>query len=628
MSQSYADFLESKRIAAKPVGFDPVRPFPAMIKPFQAECTRRALVRGRSALFAGTGLGKSLVELTWLDQCMDHTGKPGILLTPLAVARQFEREAVKFGIPGVKACRYPADAGDARIIVTNYERLGHFDATTYGQIGIDESSIVKAFEGSLRKEITAFARHISCRLAATATPAPNDLIELTNHAELLDILTGKEIIALFFTQDGNTVNKWRLKGHAREAFWRWLATWVTALRSPSDLGFSDDGYVLPELRIREHVADAPILPGFLFPIDARTLQERRQARRASLPSRIDHAVEIVNGKPDDHWVCWCDLNDEADTLEKLIPNSVQVAGRDSYEWKEAAIEWFLGNICLCGMKKTGKVFPARPEGRDCTCGHKTGRRVLISKSSIFGFGLNLQCCHNMIFVGVSDSFEQQYQAIRRCWRFAQEFPVDVHLIASDAEGAVMDNLKRKERQSDEMFAQLVRHMGAATDGGTNHGQVGLLSIAADRDPGLAQIGGDFVSGDIVLGTKVLDQHVGREFTAYCGDNIDVIQGLPEGSIDLSVTSVPFPLMYAYSDSDRDMGNCKSIAEMLEHIRHMLGARSSRRPRRGDRSRFTAPTSTPSSTADGYIGRFDFRGDLIRETVPGDGMVLRNRDMFR
>ncbi len=298
---------------------------------------------------------------------------------------------------------------------------------------VHNSSILKSFNGSTRKQLTEFASTIHYRLAATATPAPNDLIELTNHAEFLGVMTGKEIIACFFTQDGNSATKFRLKKHAEPAFWAWLATWTTALRKPSDLGFDDAGYVLPELIIKDHIIASKPLPGQMFVMEAQGLAERRKARRFSLADRVQIAADISAAEPDEPWLIWCDLNDEAEALTKLIPGSVECRGTDDPDDKEAKLTAFA-------------------DGR---------LRVLVTKPSIAGWGLNFQHCARTIFVGLSDSFEQQYQAIRRFWRFGQDRPVHVYLIASEAEGSVLANLRRKETQANEMYSQLVGHMKAA-----------------------------------------------------------------------------------------------------------------------------------------------------------------------
>jgi len=294
---------------------------------------------------------------------------------------------------------------------------------------VHNSSILKGFDGKTRKLIGDFASGIHYRLACTATPAPNDLIELTNHAEFLNIMSGKEIIALFFTQDGNTTHKWRLKGHAREEFWRWMASWSVAVRRPSDLGYEDGAFVLPDLRMVPHVVPSQVTTGTLFAVDALTLQERQQARRDSIDERVRQTADLVNGSGEP-WIVWCDLNRESQELKRAIPGAVEITGSDTPEHKEQALIDFID----------GRV------------------RVLVTKPSIAGFGVNLQHCARMAFVGLSDSYEQQYQAIRRCWRFGQMRPVEVHVITAEAEGAVVQNIRRKEEQAAVMMASIVRHM--------------------------------------------------------------------------------------------------------------------------------------------------------------------------
>ncbi len=421
----YSEFLESKRIVVTPVGVDvPASSINPMLYEFQRDIVAWALRRGRAAMFCDCGLGKTPMQLEWARHI------PGRVLTlaPLAVAEQTCREGAKFGVQ-VEHQREQRET-DCRIIVTNYERLHHFKPDGFAGIVLDESSILKGFDGSTRKQIQEFAKGIKYRLACTATPAPNDLIELTNHAEFLDVMSGKEIIALFFKQDGNTTHQWRLKGHAREAFWRWLAQWSVAMRKPSDLGFEDGAFALPPLNMHPIIVDGITPDGFLFPIQASTMDERRCARRGSMTARVDRCAELVNADPSATWLVWCDLNAEGEALRKAIPGSVEVKGSDSVEHKETSMRDF----------SLGKI------------------RVLISKPSLCGHGMNWQHCQNVAFVGLSDSYEQFYQAIRRCWRFGQKRPVNCYVITADAEGAVVSNIQRKERQAQEMFDALVREM--------------------------------------------------------------------------------------------------------------------------------------------------------------------------
>jgi hypothetical protein len=294
---------------------------------------------------------------------------------------------------------------------------------------LDESSILKSFDGSTRQLIQEFAKSIKYRLACTATPAPNDLIELTNHAEFLDVMSGKEIIALFFKQDGNTTHAWRLKGHAKDAFWTWMAQWSIAIRRPSDIGYDDGKFKLPELKMHHITVDGKAQDGFLFAIEAQTLQERRGARRASMDDRVNVTAGLVNGNQD-KWLVWCDMNAESQALEKAIDGSVEVTGSDKPEFKEQTLNDFA----------QGKI------------------RVMISKPSIAGFGMNFQICHKVAFVGLSDSYEAFYQAVRRCWRFGQDKAVDCYVVAADTEGAVVSNIERKERQASQMFDEIVKKM--------------------------------------------------------------------------------------------------------------------------------------------------------------------------
>lgn len=427
----YATFLDSKRKVVTDAGFevDPSTLNPALFD-FQKKIIAWAIGKGRAAIFAGTGLGKSAMTLEWARHIYERTGKPVIILAPLAVSRQFEREGGKFHIDApIAVCRSQADVRHG-INITNYEMLEHFTPAGFGGIVTDEASILKNYLGSMRQMITRFAGQIQYRLAATATPAPNDITELINQAEYLGIMTGKEILALWFTQDGNTTHTWRLKGHARQSFWAWLATWAVAVRKPSDLGFDDGAYILPPLHYHQHTVASPHHQHTtLFAMEAQGIQEVREAMRASLPVRVAKTAELVNAS-DEPWIVWGNLNAETEALTAAIPDAVEVRGSDSPYEKEARLMAFID----------GKV------------------RVLVTKPSIAGHGLNLQHCRNIAFVGLSYSWEQYYQAIRRCWRFGQTREVHCHVITSEAEGSVVAAIERKEAQAEEMMAELVRYM--------------------------------------------------------------------------------------------------------------------------------------------------------------------------
>lgn len=432
--QSYRDFLSTKALVDVETGLHGDLMLPDFLFGHQSAITRWALRRGRAAIFAGTGLGKTLMELVWCDRVSRFTQKPVLLLAPLAVAPQHLKEAGRFAIDA-RIVWSGGSFGDAQALtgITNYQKLENFDLSIFGGIALDESSILKNQAGHYRNRLVELAAPIPFRLAATATPAPNDFMELGNHAEFLGIMSYFSMLATFFTHDGSETQKWRLKGHAEEAFWRWMASWAVMLTKPSDLGFSDEGYDLPPLTKRLHrvatdshrTADG----GWsLFPVEAKTLAERRDAGRDSLAQRIAHAVSLT---PSDRpFVWWGNLNAETEGVTKGVDGAVEVRGTDKDTDKEAKLRDF-------------------SEGRI---------RVLVTKPSIAGFGMNWQHCANTGFIGLNDSFEQVYQAIRRFWRFGQQNPVTVDFIAADTEGAVIANLERKEREADRMAQAMVRAM--------------------------------------------------------------------------------------------------------------------------------------------------------------------------
>lgn len=431
-AQDYLDFLARKRIVDPMTGMADCGDLPEILKPHQRDLTRWSLRRGRAAIFAGTGLGKTLCELVWAQQVAAYTGKPVLIFAPLAVAAQHIREAAKFGV-AAKLVKTQADVSGAGVYVTNIQKIEHFDMTLFGGVVIDESSCLKSCDSTYRTLLTDRCKDVAFRLAATATPAPNDFMELGNHAEFLGIMSYTDMLSTFFVHDGGDTAKWRLKGHAEDAFWRWMASWSVMLRKPSDLGYDDTGYDLPPLRQHSHRVDVEYAPnmetGLLFPMEASSLQERISARRASVSERVAMALDIV--PKDGPCIIWCYRNDEQDALEKaLADRCVSVRGSNSDDENERRIvQWLSGE-----------------------------KQIIISKTVMLGFGLNFQHCSRMIFVGLTDSFEQVFQAIRRCWRFGQTKPVDVHFVYSEIEGAVIENLRRKEADAERMADGLIAHM--------------------------------------------------------------------------------------------------------------------------------------------------------------------------
>jgi hypothetical protein len=431
---NYGDFLEAKIHYGAEDGFDPVW-MPDMLFDFQKDLTTWAIRKGRAAIFADCGLGKTFMQLVWAENVARHTGKRVLILTPLAVAFQTVREGEKIGVEVIHR-RDGLKAGD-KIIVTNYERLHYFNPDDYAGVVCDESSILKNFDGATRQAVTDFMRKRPYRLLCTATAAPNDYIELGTSSEALGEFGAQDMLNRFFKKVDKTYSRrqehqgdfYRFRGHAERDFWRWVVSWARAIRRPSDIGFEDDGFNLPKLSVRSHtVKAAKPRNGMLFDIPAVGLDEQRQDLRNTIEERCEMAAELVNSH-DRPAVAWCNLNEEGNRLEKKINGAVEVSGSDTEERKEEVFTGFIrGDI-----------------------------RVLVTKPTIGGFGLNLQhCAHETFFP--SHSYEQYYQAVRRCWRFGQKNPVTVDMITTEGQDNVLKNLQGKAKKADEMFSYLVALM--------------------------------------------------------------------------------------------------------------------------------------------------------------------------
>jgi hypothetical protein len=453
MTSNYADFIGKKTHLTGEFGFDPTF-IPDGAFDFQKSLIQWSVNKGRAAVFADCGLGKTMMQLAWSENVARHTKGRVLLLTPLAVGVQTVREAGRFGMD---AARSMDGKSKAAITVTNYEKLHIFDPSDYVGVCADESSIIKHAKGQTQKDLTRFMVKMPYRSLWTATAAPNDYTELGTSSEALGGLNHSEMLKMFFKQmDQKTtdqyerkianlekagkhfaklsfrvsqaINGWRLKGHAHDHFWRWVCSWARACRKPSDLGFSDNGYDLPELIEREHIVTPSAPPdGWLLTLPAFGLKEERDERRRTLDERCRQAADLVNH--DRPAVIWCHTNDEGDALEKMIPGCVQVSGKSTDEEKESAYSGFAD----------GSV------------------RVLIIKPKIGAWGLNWQHCNHVVTFA-THSYEQYYQAIRRCWRFGQKLPVTVDIIASEGEVRVRENMTRKAEQADLMFSELVFHM--------------------------------------------------------------------------------------------------------------------------------------------------------------------------
>ena len=551
----YEEFLAAKAKTVEPSGFavsdDELNP---ALYGFQKAIVRWGLAKGKAALFLDTGLGKTIQQCEWARHVCRHTGGNVLIVAPLCVSQQTVEEAAKFGIE----VRYVRDQSQVQpgISITNYEMLRHFDASQFVGVVLDESSILKDHTSKTRQMIIDMFSRTPYRLSCTATPSPNDFMELGNQAEFLGVMSAVEMLAMFFVHDGGDTSKWRLKGHGKTRFWEWMASWAICIKSPYDLGFDGSAYVLPELCIHEHVIEAPVLDGQLFVGVAQTLSERRQAKRQSIDDRVRLVADMVN-RSDEEWIVWCHLNDESIALAKAIPDAVEVYGTLDPDEKERRIMRF-------------------------THGEA---RVLISKPSISGFGMNWQHCRNQAFVGLDDSFESYYQAVRRCYRFGQKRPVNVHLVCSEAEGAVKANLERKQAQAEEMTTAMVEHM----------------RIIMQRE----------IRGTVMEKSEFSPAWTeGDGWTLHHNDCVEVVRKLDESSIDYTIFSPPFASLYTYSNSDRDMGNCRDDEEFMRHFRFLI-VEMLRVTKPGRLLSFHCTNLPAMKARDGYIGIKDFRGELIR-----------------
>lgn len=563
--EPYQFFLASKEPRAQAVGLDPGRPSDDLFD-FQQALALWAIRKGRAALFADTGLGKTRMQLEWARQ----VGAPVLIFAPLAVSEQTIAEGQAVGVDVRYAAEQPTEPG---IWITNYERLHRFDPAFWRGVVLDESSILKSVDGKTRTTLLKRWTKVPYRLCATATPAPNDIAELANHAEFLGVMRRPEMLASFFVHDERT---WRLKGHAREPFFRWMASWAMYLRAPSDIGFSDDGFVLPPLTIREerlyidHEPDEVLFPGLAPGIKGRTL-----ARRQSLQARVERAADII-ANSEGQWLVWCGLNDEGRRLASLLEDVVLVEGADKPEDKIARERaWRSGD-----------------------------KRTLISKPSMFGFGMNWQHCHQMLFLGLGDSWEQYYQAIRRCWRFGQKQPVEAIIVLSEAEGRVADNIKRKEDQAKTTAAEVVAAVAEIERAELeNEGQIpGQLPLPEDA--------------------------VGEDWRMLAGDCVARVKEIEDGSVGLSVFSPPFAALYTYSAYSEDMGNCRDYEEFFQHFDYLI-PELLRVTKPGRRACVHVQQVTMTKATHGEIGWFDFRADVVRHFVKAgwvyDGEVCIDKD---
>lgn len=547
----YQSFVQSKAIRTSHHGFAASK-INEMLFPFQRDIVRWACELGRAAIFADTGLGKTAMQAEWARLVCEHSGGNVLILAPLCVAHQTVREGEKFGVK-INYCRNQSAVVQG-VNITNYEMLSHFDLSLFAGVVLDESSILKSYMGKTKRELIEVCQSVNYRLACTATPSPNDHLELGNHAEFLGVMPSNEMIMRFFTNDAMEAGAYRLKNHARAPFWEWVATWAMCISKPSDLGYDDAGYDLPELTINwlaVNVDDLPPAEGELFRTVELNATSLHKEGRITAERRAAEIGRVVNST-DEPFLIWCNTNYEADELAKAIPKGVECRGSDSIDRKEAALDGF-----------SDGVSP-----------------VLITKPSIAGFGMNWQHCANMAFVGLSYSYEDYYQAIRRCWRFGQKKTVNVYVACADSERSIIDTIKKKEARHIEMKQEMVAMIGK------------------------------FNKGRELNSTAYFGSDSGEDWTLHHGDCVEVAKRIEDNSVGFSVYSPPFSNLYIYSDSAYDMGNSASDDEFFAHYGY-LAEQLYRITKPGRLTAIHCKDLPMYKGRDGAAGLKDFPGDIIR-----------------
>lgn len=570
---NYAEFLEQKAPRIEASGTEPM-PLHESLFPFQRAITEWAIRLGRAAIFSDCGTGKARMSLEWAR----HFAGRVLVVAPLGVAYQTIEEGAAVNI-GVHRVLTPGQTKEPGIYITNYERLHKFIGESYDAIVLDESSILKSLDGKTRTMLLREFTHIPRRLCCTATPSPNDVTELANHAEFLGVMSRVEMLATFFVHDsggaGNRIG-WRLKGHAAKAMFEWMAEWAVYVRHPSDIGFENNGFILPPLSIRDEVVQTDWCPaGQLFPTGLGGIGSRSKVRRYTMPARIDRAVQLINDTAG-QWLVWCGLNDEGRGLANALgDNCVLVEGKDTEEKKiDSERRWRAGHV-----------------------------RTMVTKPSIFGFGLNWQHCHNMMFLGLGDSYEQYYQAIRRCWRFGQGSPVDVHIVVSNVEGEIAANVRSKEAEASRMAEGVIESM---------------------REKQTAQLHG----GERKVDEYKTDMAEGDGWRLMLGDSIERMGEVQDGSVALSIYSPPFASLYTYSASTRDIGNCADYEEFFDHFGHLI-PKILKATIPGRRTCVHVQQVSTTKVTHGVIGWRDFRADVVKAYIAAgwvyDGEIVIDKD---
>lgn len=511
---NYDEFIEQKSRKAMAYGFEPYE-ITAPLFDWQKHVASWAVRKGRAALFEECGLGKTLQQLEWASQIERHTWKPVIVLTPLSVANQTQREAVKFGYTA-KVVAEESEIDGPGIYITNYDKLDHFDNVEFGGVVLDESSILKNFKGSTRIALTKRFEATQFRLCCTATPSPNDYTEFGQHADFLGICSFSQMLATYFINDTFNTGDWRLKKHAENVFWEWVSSWAACISKPSDIGFDDEGYNLPALNLNTIIVDVDEVSGRkegeLIRFADLSATTMHQELRMTAQDRVNAVADLANNS-DESWLVWCNTNTESEMLTKAIPDAVEVRGSHTPKYKEKAISDFLDGT----------------------------KRVIISKAGMMGYGLNFQHCRNVAFVGLSYSFEDFYQALRRSYRFGQKREVNAFVIHATTEGPIMKTIKRKMKQHEEMQQQ--------------------MKIAAECFK-------DSETKRMTMKTEI-DKKENDNWTLYHGDCVRVAREIEDHSIDFSVFSPPFADLFTYSNDLQDMGNCEGLEDFTKHFEILI-----------------------------------------------------------
>lgn len=513
-TKDYDSFIKNKIRKAQEYGFEASK-ITAPLFDWQKQVVEWAIKKGRAALFEECGLGKTLQQLEWAHQVSIYAQKPVLILTPLAVAKQTESEALKFGYQA-KVVSDESEITGPGIFITNYDKLDHFDSIEFGGVVLDESSILKNFTGKTRRRLTDRFADTRFRLCCTATPSPNDYTEFGQHADFLGVCSPMQMLATYFVNDTFNTGDWRLKKHAETTFWEWVSSWAACISKPSDIGYPDDGYDLPKLNLETIIVDVDEIEGAsegeMFRISTLSATTMHKELRMTAQQRVDEVANLVNNS-DESWIVWCNTNLESDMLKKAIPNAIEVKGSDTAKYKENAANGFVSGE----------------------------HRVLISKSGIFGYGMNWQHCRNVAFVGLSYSFEDFYQALRRSYRFGQKQEVNAYIVHATTEGAIMKTIKRKITQHEEMQSQ--------------------MKIAAECFR-------ESTNRKNIMKTDINKQE-GDGWTVYHGDCVRVAKEIEDHSIDFSVFSPPFADLFTYSNDPQDMGNCDGLEDFTAHFEILI-----------------------------------------------------------